>query len=148
MIRIAFDIGGVLSKWPQLITLLRALAVSPSVEVFVVSDMHPVAKIVDVLERNGILLSTAHVVAADYATHGEHCKAVVCRDLGIDILIDDFIGYLVGVDCPPIRLLVMPDPNRDYYHPDWQTDGSEGNFGRRTPPGSKRPPEDRGRTPL
>ena len=49
----------------------------------------------------------------------------------LDILFDDFIGYLATIGAPALRLLAMPDPTRDYYHPEWKTDGSEGNFGRR-----------------
>jgi len=54
-----------------------------------------------------------------------------CKELGIDILIDDFIGY-VAVEGAPVRLLVMPDATKPYYDPNWKTDGSEGDFGRRT----------------
>ena len=33
-----------------------------------------------------------------------------------------------------VRLLVMPHPTEPYYHDDWETDGSEGKFGRRVRP--------------
>jgi hypothetical protein len=133
-LRIAFDVGGVLSKYPAVFRRLAgALEASPMpVEIFVLSDMHPQAMILDVLERNGLdWIDPSRVVSADYATHGEACKAEACRALGIDILVDDFIGYVAVPGAPPIRLLVMPDASLDYYHPDWQTDGSEGTFGRR-----------------
>ena len=44
------------------------------------------------------------------------------------VVADVYAGYLAQ-GCP-VRLLVMPDPHADYYHPTWKTDGSEGNFGR------------------
>jgi hypothetical protein len=130
LIKVAFDVGGVLSKRPEVfIPLLLALEASEEVEVFVVSDMHPQEKIIDMLCRNGIRLDPSRIISSDYEKHGELCKTVVCDELGIDILIDDFPGYVAAGD--HVRLLMMPDPTRDYYHPSWQTDGSEGNFGRR-----------------
>jgi hypothetical protein len=147
MIRIAFDVGGVISKYPDVFRpLLKVLHYCRDVEVWIISDMHPVEKIIDMLHLNEISFYMHRVHSADYRTHGENCKSVLCLELEIDILIDDFIGYLAEPGCPLVRLLIMPDPNLDYYHPTWKTDGSEGNFGRRrNPAGSKRPPEDRGR---
>lgn len=128
--RIAFDVGGVLSKYPSIfVPLLRALHTCEGVEVFIISDMHPVEKIVDMLQLNGVLYNS--VCSADYAEHGENCKAVLCEELSINILVDDFPGYVATVGKPRVRLLVMPDPDKDYYAPEWKTDGSEGNFGRR-----------------
>jgi hypothetical protein len=91
--------------------------------------MHPAEKMIKMLEDNGFLLPDDHVRSADYNTHGEACKAVLCKELGIDMLVDDFIGYLADGD--HIRLLVMPDTGRAYYDDSWKTDGSEGDFGRR-----------------
>lgn len=143
-LRIGVDIGGVVSKFPGVFKpLLIALHFAAAVEVWFVSDMHPVQKIVDMLNMNGVPFFPERVRSADYKTHGEMCKAIVCEREGIDILIDDFPGYVATVGKPPVRLLVMPDPREPYYADDWKTDGSEGNFGRRNPPGSKRPPEDR-----
>lgn len=79
------------------------------------------------LLKNG--LDTPFIYSADYKTHGENCKKVLCEHLCIDILIDDFIGYIAEGDF--VRLLVMPDPRKPYYSDDWKTDGSEGDFGRR-----------------
>lgn len=130
MIRVAFDVGGVLSKRPEVfVPLLKALEASPDVTVFVVSDMHPQARIIDMLARNGILIDPERIISSDYETHGELCKTVVCKDLKIDLLIDDFPGYVAQGD--HVRLLVMPDPSRPYFADEWQTDGSEGDFGRR-----------------
>lgn len=137
--KIAFDVGGVLSKYPAVFRkFFNALRDAPGVEVYVISDMHPPGKILDMLLRNDFCLD-GHIHSADYKTHGENCKAVLCAELGIDILVDDFIGYVAIPGSPPVRLLLMPDASLDYYHPTWQTDGSEGNFGRRTPPESKGP---------
>jgi hypothetical protein len=127
---VAFDVGGVLSKRPEIfIPLLNALEASTEVEVYVVSDMHPKEKILDMLARNDIKIDPARVISSNYDEHGELCKTLVCKDLNIDVLIDDFPGYVAVGD--HVRLLMMPDPTRDYYADAWQTDGSEGNFGRR-----------------
>lgn len=142
--KIAFDVGGVLSKYPDVFRQLfdTLAAIEPfgaSFEVWVISDMHPTEKIIDMLRRNNFRFLEHRVRSADYKTHGEECKAVLCRELGIDILVDDFIGYVATPGSPPVRLLLMPDASLDYYHGSWQTDGSEGDFGRRNPPESKGP---------
>ncbi len=146
--RIAFDVGGVLSKYPSIFKpLLAALHLGRSdVEVFIISDMHPVEKVIDMLERNKVCFYKHRVRSADYKTHGELCKAMLCMELEIDILIDDHPGYVAVPGTPPVRLLVMPDPNLPYYASNksreeeyWHTDGSEGDFGRRNPPESKNP---------
>jgi hypothetical protein len=132
-VKIAFDVGGVLSKYPHIFKpLLLALRDAADVEVHVISDMHPKEKIGMMLLENGIDLRHSRVHSADYRTHGEMCKAILCHELGIDILIDDFPGYVASGN--HVRLLVMPHPTEPYYHDDWKTDGSEGEFGRRVRP--------------
>jgi hypothetical protein len=132
IVRVGFDVGGVLSKYPEiLVPIVAALAASQRVEVHVLSDMHPLAKILDMLGRNGIDVPAERVHSCDYATHGETCKAVKAREIGLDVLLDDFPGYVATPGAPALRLLAMPDPERPYYADDWKTDGSEGDFGRR-----------------
>lgn len=144
VIRVAFDIGGVLSKYPAIWRpIFHTLARATGIDVYVISDMKPHAKAVAFCHDNGFYVPDEQIRCADYETHGELCKAVLCRELGIDVLIDDHMGYLVNSE-PSVRLLLMPAPHLPYYADDWKTDGSEGSFGRRNPPGSKRPPEDRG----
>lgn len=132
IVKIGFDIGGILSKYPDILRpLVRALLASPEIEVHVLSDMHPHAKCVQWVHMNDFDVPPEHIHSCDYTEHGEECKAVKARELGLHILVDDFIGYLAVIGSPPLRLLSMPDPSRDYYHETWKTDGSEGNFGRR-----------------
>lgn len=130
--KIAFDIGGVLSKYPHvfrpLLDVLHFHGNAQGIEVYIISDMHPHEKIIDTLELNGMAHYKHRCHSADYRTHGEMCKAVLCKELGIDLLVDDFPGYVAAGD--HVRLLMMPNPEMDYYHRDWKTDGSEGNFGR------------------
>jgi hypothetical protein len=131
-LRISFDIGGVLSKYPHIFRpLIYALAYSLNVELFVVTDMHDHEQSVKFVHDNGFeCIPGNRILNSDYETYGELCKAVVLKENKIDIHIDDFPGYLTE-GCP-VRLLVWPNPEEPYYHDDWVTDGSEGNFGRRT----------------
>lgn len=149
-IRVGWDIGGVISKYPDVFRpIFKLLNLAAGIEVYVVSDMKPHEKAVAFCRDNGFDIAPERVVCADYQTNGERCKEVVCEEHRIDVLIDDHMGYLMtpdygrGYDRPTVRLLVMPDPDRPYYHDSWKTDGSEGIFGRRNPAGSKRPPEGR-----
>ena len=129
MIRIAFDVGGVLSKYKQFRKLANTLANTPGFDVFVISDIHPKEEIVKQLKTNGIEdVWSTNVFSADYNKYGEACKAVLCKELKIDILIDDFIGYVADGDF--IRLLVMPNSKLPYWSDDWKVD-TESNFGRR-----------------
>lgn len=133
MIKVAFDIGGVLSKYPQLCHFMNLLTCAHlTVEVHIISDMHPKADVVKQCRDNGILVDEKNIHSADYATYGEYCKAKLCKELSIDILVDDFVGYLA--DGKHIRLLVMPDSTKPYWHNDWVADGD---FGRRVYKGDK-----------
>lgn len=130
-LRIAFDIGGVISKYPDLCRQLIWALDPDSAEIHVITDMHDREQVLAMLERNGLgWLEQKRVHCADYDKHGEGCKAVLCRELEIDIILDDFVGY-VAVPGAPIRCLVMPDATRPYYADSWRTIGNEGSFGRR-----------------
>jgi len=133
--KIAFDIGGVLSKYPHVFRpFIQAIVDGGGVTVHVITDMHPTEKAIDMLRKNGLCppIGESFVHSADFLSHGEMCKAILCEQLGIDILMDDFPGYVATGD--HVRLLVMPQPTEPYYHDDWKTDGSEGAFGRRVRP--------------
>lgn len=126
--KIALDIGGVISKYPTAFKMLIAL---PAVEVHIISDIHPVEKIISMLALNDIFMSPGRVHSADYITHGENCKAVLCAQLGITFMVDDFMAYVADPVPGTVRLLVMPDTSLPYYAGEWKTDGTEGDFGRR-----------------
>jgi hypothetical protein len=129
-VKIAFDIGGVLSKFPDILRpIFKLLQTSPDIEVHVITDMHDPKQSMDMLRRNGFEVPPNRLHNSDFKRYGEGCKAELLESLDFDILIDDFPAY-VAAGCP-LRLLVMPDIQRTYYHPTWETDGSEGDFGRR-----------------
>jgi hypothetical protein len=148
-VRVSFDIGGVLSKYPGIfLPLMRALAAG-GVECHVVTDMHDRPRSLAMLRANGIgpdLVPDDRLHNSSYDEHGELCKAVVLRQLGIDVHIDDFPGYCTGG--AGVTLFVWPQPALSYYHDTWQTDGSEGNFGRRRPRNSAGDLEPRNGNPM
>jgi hypothetical protein len=130
-IRISFDIGGVLSKEPHIWgPIFHALQQSPLVDVYVITDMHKREQSMKMLIDNGFALKNPNnLINSDFSRYGEACKSINQVENEIDVHIDDFPGYVAGG--APIRLMVMPDITRPYYHDDWITDGSEGDFGRR-----------------
>jgi hypothetical protein len=131
-VKVGFDIGGVLSKYPNLLRpVIRALLASPDVEVHVLTDIPDHGKAVRLCSENGFDVPTCNVHSCDYASLGEECKAAKAKELKLDVLFDDFMAYLMSPGEPALRFLAMPDPTRDYFAPDWKTDGSEGDFGRR-----------------
>jgi hypothetical protein len=129
--RIAFDIGGVLSKYPkQFHWLMTSLAVN--MELFVITDMHDKNEVMKMLRENNVEVHESRVFCADYKTHGEMCKAILLKELQIDIFIDDFLAYTSwdsSFGPAPIRLLIAPDPFRPYWADEWKCEGAD--FGRR-----------------
>tara|TARA_Y100000034_G_scaffold134957_1_gene205018 strand:- start:692 stop:1129 length:438 start_codon:yes stop_codon:yes gene_type:complete len=134
--KIAFDIGGVLSKYPdEFRSLIRSL-LNSTCEIYVITDMHDKAEVMQMLYENNFPVTDNHIYIADYKKYGEFCKAVILAELKIDIFIDDFQGYLQWdsqLGKPPIRLLVAPDGFAPYWHQDWITK-DKSDFGRRVAP--------------
>jgi hypothetical protein len=132
--RVAFDIGGVISKFPRICRQMIVALTRGGAEVFILTDIHDRVSVLDVLRRNEICppVPEANVFTSDYAVYGEACKAVLVDRLAIDVLIDDHGGYVAWpwAQPAPMRLLVQPDQRRPYHAPEWETDGSEGDFGR------------------
>jgi hypothetical protein len=127
-VRFAFDIGGVISKYPDLYRELIDDLMVRGHTIYILTDMHPMDKVVKTLDINGI--NRHGILIADYERHAEMSKDVLLKEYEIDFFFDDFIGYVVG-DGAPIRCLVMPDAVSPYYHPNWKTVDGEADFGRR-----------------
>ncbi|MDQ3834306.1 MAG: hypothetical protein M3315_11900 [Actinomycetota bacterium] len=128
-LRVSFDIGGVLSKYPQVFRPFVAVLQAGGAEVYVLTDMHDHDQSVRFVQGNGYDIKPENVLNSDYAEFGELCKAKIIRDMGIDIHVDDFPGYCAHSEC--VSLFVWPNPSEPYYHDEFKTDGSEGTFGRR-----------------
>jgi hypothetical protein len=129
--KIAFDIGGVISKYPETFHwLMTSLAVN--MELYIITDMHDKTEVMKMLRDNNVEVPESRVYCADYTKHGDMCKAVLLKELGIDIFIDDFLSYTSwdsSLGSAPIRLLVAPDPFKPYWSDTWKCEGAD--FGRR-----------------
>lgn len=129
ILRVSFDIGGVVSKYPEIFRpLIEALQASCKVEVYFLTDMTDKQAALKMLRMNGIHVEDKFVLTAPYPQYGEACKSVVSRRNELHVHIDDFPAYVA--EGAAVRLLLMPDISRPYYARDWLTDGSEGTFGR------------------
>lgn len=115
-IRIGFDIGGVISKYPsEFKSLMATLHASPLWEVFVVTDMpRDIAQAA--LDANDVR-DYRTLLCADWTAHGDMCKSVLLEEHGITMMIDDRPDYVTeGV---LIGLVVAPRPKLPYYSPGW-----------------------------
>lgn len=130
-LRIAFDIGGVLSKRPDVFRPMVEALLAGGAEVYVVTDMPDREQAVRFVIENGYAIAPERILCADYKAHGEMCKARVIEQHGLHVLVDDFPGYVANTAA--VNLFVWPDPMRPYYHDDFKTDGKEGDFGRVKP---------------
>ncbi len=132
-LKVAFDIGGVLSKYPKIFKPMARDLHEKDWDVHIITDMHDRDKILALLDMNGLSwVLPQYVHSADYDTYGEMCKAVLLMKLMIDLVFDDFPGYLTA-GCP-VRCHVLPDPYHPYWADDWKTDPADGEFGRRVSP--------------
>ncbi len=132
--KVGFDIGGVLSKDERFRELLRLLEYAGA-EIFIITDMHRKEDIFTLLDNNNIPYVRENVYAADYNKYGDMCKAILLKELQIDIMIDDHLPYLEWdseLGPAPVRLFSMPNPWKPYWSEDWRCDGGE--FGRRVSP--------------
>lgn len=135
--KVAFDIGGVLSKYPaQFKELISRVSDRGRLnDVFVISDMFPREKIIDLLKLNEVPFIEGNVWSADYERFGDGCKAELLNLLKIDLFFDDHIGYVatsVPGYYPTIRCLVWPDASKPYRADDWIVPDGEPEFGRIT----------------
>lgn len=131
MKRIAFDIGGVLSKYPDKFRPFVVQLLQVGIEVFVITDMHDVEKIYEMLVLNDFgMIPKANVYSADYKEHGDGCKAELLRELEIDLFFDDHLPYMM-LPGDTIQSLVMPTPFKPYWSPEWKVPEGDPEFGRR-----------------
>ena len=144
MLKIGFDIGGVISKYPNEFTEIIGAFHKDDHLIYVITDMHPKTKVLETLSENGFIIKRElndhlpglihpdRVYSADYEKYGNMAKAVIIKELGIQIFVDAFEGYLCWdsrLGPQPILFKVQPDAFKPYWHNDWQT--KDNVFGRR-----------------
>lgn len=132
--KVAFDIGGVLSKFPNLFREMVLILMRGGAEVFIITDMHKRDEVLQMLRDNDFgVIPEANVYSADYTNHGEFCKAILLKQLKIDIFFDDFVGYVQWdskLGDAPVRCLLAPDGFKPYWADSW-TVPTNHDFGRR-----------------
>lgn len=120
MIKVGFDIGGVLSKHPDIFQpMIEALNAHPAFEVHVLTDVLP-PRSFRLVQENNITVPPERIHSCDYARYGDTCKAEKVRELGITLMIDDHLPYLLPMrEDPVVCLRVLPD-GQDMFHPNFK----------------------------
>lgn len=122
-IRIGFDIGGVISKYPdEMREMMWMLDGNDSVEgspfeIYIITDM-PRAQAIAMLKENKVCFNEGRLLCADWAKHGDRCKSILMAEHKIDIMIDDRLDYIME-GCR-IGLFVVPRPDVGYYAKGWK----------------------------
>lgn len=114
-LKIAFDIGGVITRFPDIFyKLIHALHKSEEVELCIITDM-PIDIALKYVKKYRVLdvVEKENIRHADYSKYGDNCKKILCERLGINILIDDHFGYVHNA--PELGLFVVPRPEKPYY---------------------------------
>lgn len=128
-----------MSKYPSKFReLCRALDECPTVELFIITDMHDREMTLAMLKDNDFgFIPESHVLNSDYTNLGEACKAVLLKEHRIDLFFDDFGGYVQWdsqLGEAPIRMLVQPNMFKPYWSDEWKTGPEQWEFGRRVAP--------------
>lgn len=116
--RIAFDIGGVISKYPdQMMEMMKAL-IAGGQDVYILTDMSKETA-VPMCRMNGIdFIDDDHILCADWGAYHDRAKTVVCESMGIDVLIDDRPDYAAEGNF--IGMVLSPRPRKPYYAGSWK----------------------------
>jgi hypothetical protein len=122
-VKIAFDIGGVISRYPERMMQMMSALLRGGVEVYIITDMNQ-RDALATCEQNSLLaiIGPERVFSADWSAHGDRCKTEVCKKLGIDVLIDDRPDYCAEGDF--IGLVLSPRPHVPYYASGWSNAGT------------------------
>ena len=110
--KLAFDIGGVLGKYPGVFIPMISALQKGGAEVFVITDIPEKETAQALLDKYGYSIPPKMILIADFQKHGERCKAVLIKEYGIDVIIDDHPGYCADSGC--VSLFVWPDPSVPY----------------------------------
>jgi len=115
--KIAFDIGGLISRYPeQMTTMMRAL-IAGGVEVYIITDMNQQDALTACRENNLDFIPPERILSGDWSKCGDRCKTVLCEEHEIDIMVDDRPDYCAEGNF--IGLVLSPRPQVLYYAPGW-----------------------------
>lgn len=118
IVKMAFDIGGVLSRYPKTMASLVQALHRGGIELYVVTDMKKDIALQTLRDNNFLQwFDEDHVLSADWSTHGDLCKTVLCEEHGIQILVDDRPDYVAQGAF--VGLALSPRPHQAYYHLSW-----------------------------
>lgn len=131
-LRVALDIGGVMSKYPDVIRAFARALLDGGALIYVITDMPRHDEVMQMLATNDFgFIQAEYVHCADYKAYGEGCKAELLAALEIDLVLDDCLGYM-AIPGRTVRCLVMPDATQPYWHPTWDAGLANSiDFGRR-----------------
>ena len=121
--KLAFDIGGVLGKYPDVFLPMISALLKGGAEVFVMTDIADKKSAEAIINRYGYGMPPESILCADFQKYGERCKAVLIKEYGIDVLIDDHPGYCAYSGC--VSLFVWPDPHIPYESENFLNDSYE-----------------------
>ena len=121
--KIAFDIGGVISRYPkQMLEMMTAL-IKGGTEVHIITDMNQQDALTTCKENKILdIINRKNIHSADWSANGDKCKTEICENIGIDILIDDRPDYCAQGNF--IGLVLSPRPDTQYYAPTWKNAGT------------------------
>ncbi len=108
MIRISFDVGGVITKYPsEFVAIIDALQKSKIIEVFILTDMDYQAT-KKILIKCGLKFKLQNILNADWEKYGERCKKVLIEKHNIHVHFDDLPSY-----CQSSAISLFVWPNND-----------------------------------
>ena len=110
--KLAFDIGGVLGKYPDVFLPMISALGHGGAEVFVITDISEKKLAQGQLNKYGYNIMPDKILCADFEKFGDRCKSVLIKEHGIDVLVDDHPGYCADSGC--VSLFVWPDPHIPY----------------------------------
>lgn len=113
---ISFDIGGVLTRYPDIVrSLMERLRAVPGCTIYLLTDMPASMAPQAVADTYGVYEGIHYdaILCGDWNTHGEQCKAVLIREYGIQVHFDDYPAYCV-TDSDCMTLFVWPRPDKPY----------------------------------
>ncbi len=114
--KIAFDIGGCISRYPDLFRFLMYAVDVAGGETHILTDMNQDDARAAVNE-NQLIVRPDRIWSADWSKDGDLCKTKVMEKHGFDVLIDDRPDYVATGNF--VGLVLSPRPDIPYYHHDW-----------------------------